>query len=153
MNIQKDLGAPTVLPRALLLLILDRELPPSLQNFLETQAHAALGWTPFTSHRVGPEGNGRRMGHTPCSQRPGLWFSMEGLGLPRDTWQHLETFLAVTLEDGGATGFECVELGDAATHPTVNAQGGPTTRMIWPRCHERQGRCGDLLQQTSRSCS
>lgn len=47
MNIQKDLGAPTVLPRALLLLILDLELPPSLQNFLETQAHTDIGLDPI----------------------------------------------------------------------------------------------------------
>lgn len=36
MNIWKDLGAVTVLPGTLLFLSPDLELPPSLQNFLET---------------------------------------------------------------------------------------------------------------------
>ena len=66
-NIQEDLGAVISHPRTLLFLILDLELAPSLQNFLDTQEHTDTGFNPI---------------------HPRLWLN-NGLGtcsLPLATW-------------------------------------------------------------------
>lgn len=68
--------------------------------------------------------------HSPGVRYTGVVLSQGQFCLPKDIWQHLETFLVVTTERAGATGTEWGEARDVAKHPTVHSTVSPTKNCL-----------------------